>query len=99
MENGREIRGQGQTDRKHLSQGFASLVCEGLGRSQKVRTPFIKRMQEREDELKEQNFAVGPGLRVNMLNLTNPTQLRAKPMMPVSQRTQRLACSMVPLPC
>ena len=37
---------------------------------------FIKRMQEREDELKEQNFAVGPGMRVNMLNLTNPTQLK-----------------------
>ena len=37
---------------------------------------FIKRMQEREDELKQQNFAVGPGMRVNMLNLTNPTQLK-----------------------
>ena len=37
---------------------------------------FIKRMQEREDELKQQNFEVGPGLRVNMLNLTNPTQLK-----------------------
>ena len=36
---------------------------------------FIKRMQEREDELKQQNFEVGPGMRVNMQNLTNPTQL------------------------
>jgi hypothetical protein len=37
---------------------------------------FIKRMQEREDELKQQNFEVEPGLRVNMQNLTNPTQLK-----------------------
>ena len=37
---------------------------------------FIKRMQEREDELKQQNFEVGPGQRVNMQNLVNPTQLK-----------------------
>jgi len=37
---------------------------------------FIKRMQEREDELKQKNFEVVPGLRVNMQNLTNPTQLK-----------------------
>ena len=37
---------------------------------------FIKRMQEREDELKQQNFEVPEGLRVNMQNLTNPTQLK-----------------------
>ena len=37
---------------------------------------FIKRMQEREDELKQQNFEVEVGLRVNMQNLTNPTQLK-----------------------
>ena len=37
---------------------------------------FIKRMQAREDELRKQNFDVPEGLRVNMLNLTNPTQLK-----------------------
>ena len=37
---------------------------------------FIKRMQAREDELKKQNFDVPEGLRVNMQNLTNPTQLK-----------------------
>jgi hypothetical protein len=37
---------------------------------------FIKRMQAREDELKQQNFEVEEGLRVNMQNLTNPTQLK-----------------------
>ena len=37
---------------------------------------FIKRMQAREEELKEQNFEVEEGLRVNMQNLTNPTQLK-----------------------
>ena len=33
-------------------------------------------MQAREDELKKQNFDVPEGLRVNMQNLTNPTQLK-----------------------
>jgi len=37
---------------------------------------FIKRMQAREDELKQQNFEVEEGLRVNMQNLANPTQLK-----------------------
>ena len=37
---------------------------------------FIKRMQAREDELRKQNFDVPEGLRVNMQNLTNPTQLK-----------------------
>ena len=37
---------------------------------------FIKRMQAREDELRKQNFEVPEGLRVNMQNLTNPTQLK-----------------------
>ena len=37
---------------------------------------FIKRVQEREDELKKQNFDVAEDLRVNMQNLINPTQLK-----------------------
>ena len=37
---------------------------------------FISRLQEREKELIKQNFAVDEGLRVNMANLTNPTQLK-----------------------
>ena len=37
---------------------------------------FIKRMQEREDELAKQNFEVPTGLRVNMANLLNPTQIK-----------------------
>ena len=37
---------------------------------------FIKRLQEREDELKKANFEAGEGLRVNMQNLVNPTQLK-----------------------
>ena len=37
---------------------------------------FMKRLKEREDELIKQNFNVPEGLRVNMQNLTNPTQLK-----------------------
>ena len=37
---------------------------------------FIKRLQEREDELAKQNFEVPEGLRVNMGNLLNPTQIK-----------------------
>ena len=37
---------------------------------------FIKRLQEREDELAKQNFEVPEGLRVNMTNLLNPTQIK-----------------------
>lgn len=37
---------------------------------------FIKRLQEREDELAQQNFEVPVGLRVNMSNLLNPTQIK-----------------------
>ena len=37
---------------------------------------FIQRMQEREDELVKQNFEVPEGLRVNMANLLNPTQIK-----------------------
>ena len=37
---------------------------------------FIDRLQAREDELKKANFEAGEGLRVNMQNLVNPTQLK-----------------------
>ena len=37
---------------------------------------FIQRMQAREDELMKQNFEVPEGLRVNMGNLLNPTQVK-----------------------
>ena len=37
---------------------------------------FMKRLKAREDELLQQNFNVPEGLRVNMQNLTNPTQLK-----------------------
>lgn len=36
---------------------------------------FMKRLKEREDELSKQNFEVEEGLRVNMQNLLNPSQL------------------------
>jgi len=36
---------------------------------------FMKRLKEREDELKKQNFEVPEGLKVNMGNLINPIQL------------------------
>ena len=41
-----------------------------------VEKAFIARLQEREKELLKQNFAVDEGLRVNMTNLANPTQLK-----------------------
>ena len=37
---------------------------------------FIKRMEAREAELKKQNFEVPEGLRVNMTNLLNPSQIK-----------------------
>lgn len=37
---------------------------------------FMKRLKERETELMTQNFQVEEGLRVNMGNLVNPTQLK-----------------------
>ena len=37
---------------------------------------FMKRLQTREEELSKQNFEVAEGLRVNMSNLSNPTQLK-----------------------
>ena len=37
---------------------------------------FIKRLQDREAELKKQNFDVPEGLRVNMGNLLNPAQIK-----------------------
>ncbi len=39
-------------------------------------TAFMKRLKEREDELKKQNFEVEEGLRVNIANLLNPQQLK-----------------------
>ena len=36
---------------------------------------FMKRLKEREDELRKQNFEVDEGLKVNVANLTNPRQL------------------------
>ena len=36
---------------------------------------FMKRLKQREDELRKQNFAVGNGQLVNINNLLNPTQL------------------------
>ena len=47
---------------------------------------FIQRMQEREDELAKQNFEVPEGLRVNVSNLLNPTQIKEFD----SQLSQRL---------
>ena len=41
-----------------------------------VEKAFIQRMEAREAELKKQNFEVAEGLRVNMQNLLNPTQLK-----------------------
>ena len=41
-----------------------------------VEKAFIARLQEREKELLKQNFAVDEGLRVNVANLANPTQLK-----------------------
>ncbi len=37
---------------------------------------FMKRLKVREDELAKQNFDVAEGLRVNISNLSNPTQLK-----------------------
>ena len=37
---------------------------------------FIDRMEAREAELLKENFAAGEGFRVNMQNLSNPTQLK-----------------------
>ena len=37
---------------------------------------FIDRMKAREEELQKENFNVADGLRVNMNNLSNPTQLK-----------------------
>ena len=39
-------------------------------------TAFMKRLKEREDELKKQNFEVEEGLLVNMSNLLNPQQIK-----------------------
>ena len=41
-----------------------------------VEKAFIKRLQDRENELVKQNFDVPSDLRVNMQNIVNPTQLK-----------------------
>ena len=41
-----------------------------------VEQAFIDRMKAREAELQKENFTAEEGLRVNMQNLTNPTQLK-----------------------
>ena len=48
----------------------------GLVKYTQQELDFMKRLKEREDELKKQNFDVPEGLRVNMQNLVNPTQLK-----------------------
>lgn len=48
----------------------------GLVKYTQEEQDFMKRLQEREDELKKLNFNVAEGLRVNMQNLSNPTQLK-----------------------
>ncbi len=49
---------------------------KGLIKYSQEELDFMKRLQERVDELKKQNFDVPEGLRVNMANLTNPTQMK-----------------------
>lgn len=46
-----------------------------LGYSQQE-LDFMKRLKDREDSLLKQNFSVPEGLRVNMQNLTNPSQMK-----------------------
>ena len=48
----------------------------GLVKYTQEELDFMKRLKEREDELLKQNFEVPEGLRVNMQNLVNPTQLK-----------------------
>ena len=48
----------------------------GLVKYTQEELDFMKRLKEREDELMKQNFEVPEGLRVNMQNLVNPTQLK-----------------------
>ena len=49
---------------------------KGLIKYTQEEQDFMKRLQERVDELKKLNFDVPEGLRVNMANLANPTQLK-----------------------
>ena len=49
---------------------------KGLVKYTQEELDFMERLQQREDELKKLNFDVPDGLRVNMQNLTNPTQLK-----------------------
>jgi hypothetical protein len=48
----------------------------GLVKYTQQELDFMKRLKAREDELLKQNFDVPEGLRVNMQNLVNPTQLK-----------------------
>jgi hypothetical protein len=48
----------------------------GLVKYTQQELDFMKRLKEREDELLKLNFDVPEGLRVNMQNLVNPTQLK-----------------------
>ncbi|MBP5799542.1 MAG: DUF3160 domain-containing protein [Prevotella sp.] len=48
----------------------------GLVKYTQQELDFMKRLKERENELLKQNFDVPEGLRVNMQNLVNPTQLK-----------------------
>ena len=49
---------------------------KGLIKYSQEELDFMKRLQERVDELKKLNFDVPEGLRVNMQNLANPTQMK-----------------------
>ena len=53
----------------------ASIATEALKFTDQEQA-FIDRMQAREAELQKENFAAGEGLRVNMQNLSNPTQIK-----------------------
>ena len=55
---------------------FYYRVVDGQMKYSAEELDFMKRLKEREEELKKQNFEVPEGLRVNMGNLSNPTILK-----------------------
>ena len=55
---------------------FYYRVVDGQMKYSAEELDFMKRLKEREEELKKQNFDVPEGLRVNMGNLSNPTILK-----------------------
>ena len=55
---------------------FYYRVVDGQMKYSAEELDFMKRLKEREEELKKQNFEVLEGLRVNMGNLSNPTILK-----------------------